>query len=176
MIQLQYFTSSDFKQLIEWSGDASFLLQWAGPQFTYPLTEEQLRNYIAGANDLNNSEKLIYKAVEVQSNLVVGHVCLGSIDRRNRSGRVGKVLVGHSSIRNNGIGSAMIKAVLRVGFDELKLHRISLGVFDFNHAAIRCYEKVGFSKEGVLRDARRHQDSYWSLVEMSILENEWRDI
>jgi RimJ/RimL family protein N-acetyltransferase len=54
------------------------------------------------------------------------------------------------------------------------LHRISLGVFDFNERAIRCYEKVGFSREGLLRDARRFKDYYWNLIEMSMLEHEWR--
>ncbi len=69
----------------------------------------------------------------------------------------------------------MLWQVLKIGFDELGLHRLSLGVFDFNHAAIRCYEKSGFVKEGLLRDVRKVEGAYWSLIEMSILENEWKD-
>jgi RimJ/RimL family protein N-acetyltransferase len=67
----------------------------------------------------------------------------------------------------------MIKEVCRIGFEEFRLHRISLGVYDFNTAAIRCYEKSGFVKEGVFRDILKYNDTYWSLVEMSMLEDEW---
>jgi RimJ/RimL family protein N-acetyltransferase len=61
-----------------------------------------------------------------------------------------------------------------MGFEKFGLHKISLGVFDFNEGAIKCYEGVGFKKEGLLRDSRRVGDSYWNLYEMSILEDEWR--
>jgi RimJ/RimL family protein N-acetyltransferase len=44
-------------------------------------------------------------------------------------------------------------------------------VFAFNDAAIRCYERVGFTREGTLRDARRYEEEYWSVVVMSLLES-----
>jgi len=47
-------------------------------------------------------------------------------------------------------------------------------VYDFNEAAIRCYKRCGLQVDGVMRDVLRHDDHYWSLVEMSILEDEWR--
>ena len=68
----------------------------------------------------------------------------------------------------------MISAVLRIGFQELKLHRISLGVYDFNTAALRCYQRSGFVHEGLQRDVLRYEDEWWSLIEMGILENEWK--
>jgi RimJ/RimL family protein N-acetyltransferase len=67
----------------------------------------------------------------------------------------------------------LMEEILKVAFDELNLHRVSLGVFDFNLSAIACYEKAGFIKEGLLRDARKNDDEYWNLWEMSILEDEW---
>jgi RimJ/RimL family protein N-acetyltransferase len=71
----------------------------------------------------------------------------------------------------------MINAILKFGFEALELHRISLGVYDFNTSAIRCYEKCGFVREGVQRDVLKYQkDEYWSLLEMSILEHEWRNL
>ena len=32
------------------------------------------------------------------------------------------------------------------------MHRVGLGVFDFNDSAIACYERAGFRREGVLRE------------------------
>ncbi len=174
MIKLEFFGSNDFQKLIEWITDEEFLFQWAGSQFIYPLSEEQLNNYIDGTNDKENSDTLIYKAILEDTGEYIGHISLGGIDRNNKSGRIGKVLVGSSPARGRGIGQEIVRAILKIGFGELKLHRISLRVFDFNQTAIRCYEKVGFSKEGFLREARKYKDTYWNLIQMSILEQDWR--
>jgi RimJ/RimL family protein N-acetyltransferase len=176
MIKLEYFTKYDYKQLIDWSGDEAFLLQWAGPEFKYPLTAEQLNKYTEGSNSIHTSEKLVFKAIEEQTGTVIGHICLARIDRDNKSARIGKVLVGKSLERGNGYGQEMIKAVLHIGFEQLGLHRISLGVFDFNLSAIKCYEKSGFFREGLLRDSSRYRDTYWNLIEMSMLDDDWRRV
>jgi RimJ/RimL family protein N-acetyltransferase len=70
----------------------------------------------------------------------------------------------------------MVREVCRVAFDELQLHRVALGVFDFNASALRCYERAGFQREGVKRDLRLVGNTYWSLVEMSMLEEEWEKL
>ncbi|GAB3807101.1 GNAT family N-acetyltransferase [Virgibacillus kimchii] len=172
MVELKYFERTDFKQLIDWIDSPQFLLQWGGPAFSYPLTENQLEKYIENANN-DNSDTLVYKVVSNETGDVIGHISLGKIDRINKSARVGKVLVGDKNVRGKGIGKLLMKEILKVAFDELNLHRVSLGVFDFNVSAIACYEKAGFIKEGLLRDSRKNGDEYWSLWEMSILENEW---
>lgn len=100
-------------------------------------------------------------------------ISLSKIDRKNKSARIGKVLVA-KDMRGQGIGQRMIQEILKIAFEEIKLHQVSLGVFDFNHSAIACYEKVGFQKEGLLRECRRMGDQYWSQWEMSILDDEWR--
>ena len=172
MIELKYFERSDFQQLIDWIDTPQILLQWGGPTFRYPLTDDQLEDYIQNANS-ENAATLIYKVIDRETDNIVGHISLGQIDRKNKSARLGKVLVGDTDARGKGFGQQMIKAILHIAFNELRLHRVSLGVFDFNVPAILCYEKAGFIKEGLRRDARKNGDTYWSLWEMSILENEW---
>lgn len=172
MLELKYFERTDFKQLIDWIDSPRLLLQWGGAAFSYPLTEKQLENYLKNANT-HGSDTLIYKVVMIETGEVIGHVSLGRIDRVNESARIGKVLIGNQSARGKGIGQQLIKKVLNVAFGELHLHRVSLGVFDFNLPAIACYEKVGFVKEGLLRESRKFNDEYWNLWEMSILEHEW---
>jgi len=103
---------------------------------------------------------------------MIGIVELGRIDRRNCSGRISRFLLGDEINRTKGTGYKVANLLLDIGFGELKLHRISLGVFDFNLPAIRCYEKAGFKREGLLRDFRKVKDNYWNLVEMSILHDE----
>ena len=67
----------------------------------------------------------------------------------------------------------MLKEVLNFGFDTLNLNRVALGVFDFNEAAIKCYEKLGFSLEGTTRESAKAGDTYWNCHLMSILKKEW---
>jgi RimJ/RimL family protein N-acetyltransferase len=175
MIELQYFDRSDFDQLIGWVKSPEFNVQWSGDSFNYPLDKEQLTEYIKDANQ-EKSDIFIYKVIYKETGAVVGHLSLGRIDRKHHSARIGRVLVGDGSLRGKGIGEHMMKEVLRIAFDALHMHRVSLGVFDFNKGAIACYEKVGFQKEGLLRDFRKVGTEYWNMWEMSILEEEWREM
>ncbi|OXS77539.1 GNAT family N-acetyltransferase [Domibacillus enclensis] len=173
MIRLNYFTRDDFSQLLDWVPTESFMIQWAGTGFTFPLHIHQLERYLKEANQ-PASDTFIYKAVEEATDKTIGHASL-KIDRRNESGRIRNVLIGDESMRGKGAGLHLIQALTNEAFGTFKLHRVSLGVFDFNEAAIACYEKAGFQKEGCLRDARKCRNEYWSLWEMSLLENEWKE-
>lgn len=168
VIKLESFKKSDFKQLINWINSEEFLIQWSGNAFTFPLDEQQLEKYIESANTL------AFKVVDEETSEVIGHISLGQIDNINKSARIGKVLVGNTKMRGRSIGKHMMKAVLHIAFDELKLHRVTLGVYDFNTSAISCYEKIGFVKEGLLRESKRVGETYWNLWEMSMLEYEWK--
>jgi len=174
MIRLEPFTPADFNQLIAWINDERLMKEWSGSLFSFPLTEESLAWYLEGANDFKKPEVFVYKAVNTKDDTVVGHISLGSISERDKAGRITRVLVGSKAERGKGVCCRMIKAMLKIGFEDLGLHRISLGVYDFNEAAIRCYLKAGFKQEGLMRDVVRHGDGYWSMVEMGILEDEWR--
>ena len=167
VIKLETFNKSDFKQLMGWIDSEEFLIQWSGNAFAYPLNEQQLENYIESLNTL------VFKVIDEESKKVVGHISLGQIDNINKSARIGKVLVGDTKMRGRSIGKHMMKAVLQIAFEELKLHRVTLGVYDFNTSAISCYEKIGFVKEGLLRESKKVGETYWNLWEMSRLEYEW---
>jgi len=177
MVKLEYFDREDFKQLIEWMNTEHLITNWAGSLFKFPLTEDSLDWYIEDTNNPEESDAFIYKAVDTKTGKTVGHISLGSISEKNRAGRISRVLVGNTAERGKGYCAGMINAILKIGFEDLKLHRISLGVYDFNTAAIRCYQKCGFVKEGLMRDVLRYDnETYWSLYEMSILEDEWRKL
>ena len=51
----------------------------------------------------------------------------------------------------------------------MNLNRIELEVTDDNPRAIRCYEKVGFEREGARRQAQFRSGSYQDLIIMAIL-------
>jgi RimJ/RimL family protein N-acetyltransferase len=175
MIRLEPFVQSDFQQLIDWVDSEELLIQWSGSLFSFPLTIRSLEWYIRDTNVLNESDAFVYKAVDTETGNVVGHISLGGLSWKNRSSRISRVLVGPGATKK-GFCQQMTKAVLQIGFEELGLHRISLGVYENNKAALSCYLKSGFSIEGISRDVLWFNDEFLSLVEMAILENEWRTL
>lgn len=172
MITLKPFDKKDFQQLLDWVESPRFLMQWSGTAFSYPLNQAQLSKHLEEA-DRENPKRLAFKAVDGE-NKMVGYIELNNIDQDNhKTAIVSRVLVSQQN-RGNGAGEAMVKGVVRIGFEELHLHRLELRVFDFNKSAIACYEKAGFQKEGILRDYRKFENEYWNTVVMSMLESDWR--
>jgi RimJ/RimL family protein N-acetyltransferase len=172
-LQLRPFARGDFGRLIASVESPDFLVQWAGGYFTFPLDHAQLERYWLSATGDPPSNR-IFTALDA-SGTPIGHIELARIDRRNRSASLARVLV-FAGCRGGGLGREMLNLCLRVGFDELGLHRLELLVFDFNLAAIACYEHAGMVKEGRLRDVRLVGDSFWSVFHMSMLDDEWRAV
>ncbi|MEO5942291.1 MAG: GNAT family protein [Ferruginibacter sp.] len=176
MIRLEKFGEEDFEQLIKWIDSEALMINWSGFLFRFPLSKESLKWYIDDTNDLQESDAFVYKAIDEESNQVIGHISLGGISRKNKSARISRVLVGDTAEKNKGYCRQMINAVLKIGFETLKLHRITLGVYDDNVSAFKCYERSGFVTEGIFRDVLFQEGKYRSMIEMSMLESEWKNI
>jgi RimJ/RimL family protein N-acetyltransferase len=175
MIELKYFTEGDIPQLISWIDSPEFLLQWSGTGFTYPLTHQQLIKYLGEANK-EGSEIQAFKVVHVESSKVIGHISLGSINLHNRNARMCRVLIGDEEMKGKGLAPLMIKELLNIAFVKFGLHKVSLAVYDFNTPALKLYKKMGFRTEGLIREASRIGNDYWSYYEMSILDREWSSV
>jgi RimJ/RimL family protein N-acetyltransferase len=172
MIRLETFTEVDFSRLIKWIDSPEFLIQWGDWRFTYPLDENQLKEYLVDAKD-EDPTRMAFKAINIESNEVIGHIELNKISKNNGTASICRVLVGPANLRGKGFGSAMVREALSIGFEQLGLQKIDLQVYEFNKRAIACYERTGFSREGLLRRFRKVSDEYWNLVWMSMLRKEW---
>lgn len=81
--------------------------------------------------------------------------------------------IGEPEYRGKGYGSDALNVLQRYVFQELNLRRLGLIVFGFNERAIRAYEKVGFVREGCIRQAARRDGRRWDWYFMGILRSEW---
>ena len=99
---------------------------------------------------------------------IIGVVYLTSIDLINRSAEF-SIMLGERDYQNKGIGTVVTRMMLEHAFLNLNLNRIFLVVQQDNNAGIRCYEKNGFRKEGVLREALYKKGGYKDLVLMCVL-------
>jgi len=118
-------------------------------------------------------EAFIFAIEDIKTKVIVGHCGLKNVTTINRTASV-SIAIYDEKKRGQGYGTDAMKVLLRIGFDYLNLHRIGLNVFDTNPRAIHVYEKVGFTKVGVMRHTDYVEGKYVNDVAMDILEDEWR--
>jgi phosphinothricin acetyltransferase len=174
-IALEPFEPGDAGRLCSWVTSPHLLLQWSGPAFQDPLTTGQIETHLANARNSGGTHE-VYRARDLGSGEVIGHAELAAISRHHRCARIGRILVGPPDRRGLGLGRGILVEVLHRAFTDLQLHRVELAVYDFNHAALRCYEGLGFRREGVRRECVRFGQEYWNSVQMGLLEREWAQL
>ena len=62
------------------------------------------------------------------------------------------------ALHGRGLGSEAVRRVVRHLIDDLGHHRITIDPAATNTAAIRAYQKVGFSRVGIMRRSERDAD------------------
>lgn len=108
-----------------------------------------------------------------ETDQLIGDVAIMDMD--NPMNRCGSFRIAiNTPWTGRGYGSEAMNLMLDYGFGMLNLHRIQLDVYTINERAIHVYEKAGFKKEGVLRQAWRFDHGYYDIVIMSMLEHEYR--
>ena len=78
-----------------------------------------------------------------------------------------------SAHEGRGLVTAACRALIDIGFRERGLHRITIraGVENVRSRAIP--ERLGFTREGLQREAGRGMGRYYDLVIYGLLESEW---
>ena len=134
VIRLEKFSENDFEKLISWISNEEDLIQFAGSIFSFPLTEEQLNNYI------QTPEVNAYKAI--YNNIHIGHAEINFTE--NNPPKLCRILVGDKNFRSKGLCQQIVNALLNICKEKFNSKIVELNVFEWNESAIRCYEKVGF--------------------------------
>lgn len=135
------------------------------------FTEEQVRNWLATLP--GSDDRADWAIVRNDDQKVIGEVVLNELDADNESMNYRISLYG-SAFYGQGYGTEAGRAVINFGLGVLGLHRISLGVYDFNERALASYAKIGFVLEGRRRDALRWADEWHDELIMSVLATDPR--
>jgi len=105
---------------------------------------------------------------------LIGLTGFHEIDFRNRHCMFG-IFIGEKEFQGQGHGTAATRLIVGHAFGTMNLNRVQLMVYEYNERAIGVYTRVGFKKEGVLRQENYRQGRYWDTLVMSILREEWED-
>jgi RimJ/RimL family protein N-acetyltransferase len=103
---------------------------------------------------------------------LVGEVMLLWVSETDRCGEVGYVL----DPRHGGHGYATeaVAALLRLGFEDLGLHRVIARIDARNEPSFRLARRLGMREEGRFVESVWKHDEWADLVTFAILEHEWR--
>lgn len=118
-------------------------------------------------------ESLAMAIHERTTDRLIGTCALSQMDADNGSAMF-HITIGERDAWGRGFGTEATRLMVDHAFGTLKLHRVSLSVFEFNERAIRAYAACGFMAEGRAREAIWRDRRWWDEVTMSILESDWR--
>ena len=167
-VELRRHERRNYKLYAHWYGDEEIwrLTSWSDAPMRPAAVERLFESRESSAVD---DSFAIHRAGEEEPLGVIG---LMNVSGANRSADL-SVIVGEREDRERGLGTEAIRVLLRYAFEDLRLNRVGLSVFEFNELAISAYDKLGFKEEGRLRQAIRRDGSFYDAILMSVLLPEW---
>jgi len=164
MISLLPFNQNDFERFKSCIKSQDELFQFAGPIFTYPLTDDQLQSYI------NDSRRIAFNVIHSDTKEVIGHC---ELNFESTLPRLSRILIADSTARGKGLGKLIVHEMLKQLFNERNFESADLNVFDWNKSAIRCYEQVGFTINPTIVKSQMNNGKPWIALNMVITKEEW---
>ncbi len=137
----------------------------------FPQSKEQLERFYEAM--IKAADQVMLAIVDKETEQHIGNVKLGPISWVHRKASLG-ILIGEKDFWGKGVGQEVTRLIVEYGFNRLNLHRINLGVYAEHQAAIHVYEKIGFKKEGLFRQALFHEGMYKDHLWMGLLHSEYR--
>lgn len=121
---------------------------------------------------IKSKEAIVLIIVEKATDQPVGQTAFFRIDYISRAALFYLAIL-DPAFWSKGYGSEATQLMVDYAFKTLNLNRIQLHVCAENTPAIKIYERVGFQKEGVLRQAMYRNGNYVDFWVMGILRSDW---
>jgi len=138
-----------------------------------PLTEIAEEKWIEKISlSENDTVFVIEKKMPDDKAVPIGVCGLHGISWKDRYGVFG-IFIGDKDYWRKGLGLAAGNLLIRYGFEQLNLNRISSSVLDFNEASQGLHEKLGFEVEGERRQAIFKNGRYADEFILGLLKEEW---
>jgi RimJ/RimL family protein N-acetyltransferase len=139
-----------------------------------PMSIAQEERWFQARLEAENEYFFVIEASVEEEWVSIGTLGLHHVDWKNGVGDFG-ISLGEKKYWGLGYGTDATRTMLQFAFRELNLHRVQLDVYDYNTRAQRCYEKAGFRREGIRREAFYHEGAYRDTYSMGILRHEFEN-
>jgi [ribosomal protein S5]-alanine N-acetyltransferase len=169
-LELRPLRPDDADSLFAIYADPEFARYWSAPPWT---DRAQAREYLAkGEQDLATGQYLRLGIFLRDAGELVGTCSLFNFVPSCRRADLGYGIA-RPHWRRGYMGEA-VGALLHHAFDVLALHRLEADVDPRNEASIRALEKLGFQREGYLRERWIVGDEISDTAFYGLLAREWR--
>ena len=165
MFTIREYNEKDAETIVSWISDERMLRQWSADKYeSFPITADDMNAFYAEIRENGGKPYSFY-----EDDKLIGHFVLRMLkDEKIDTLRIGFIIV-DNSVRGKGYGSKMLSAAIPFGFKEYSAQRITLGVFENNPKARKCYESVGFTQWGETECLINGEP--WKCAEMEIFRN-----
>ena len=170
-VLLREYREEDIVEIYEWTKDRN-TTRWMGPRYRSQRALEEIQASVRKVMLAPPADAIFFVIADRTTEKYFGGIDLTAIDLIDRNA-VLSIVISKKANRNRGIGTDAIRTLLDFVFNEMNLHKVELGVDSNNEWAVKCYQKVGFKIEGVIRDHTFIDGRYSNLYKMGILETEF---
>jgi len=155
----------DWEKTIIWRNDLDFsALIMSHP---FPVTEELEKEWIKSIIEDKSNRSVHLGICLKDSEELIGLTKLFNINWISRNCYFG-IFLGSKESRGKGIGKEVMELIIDYSFNKLNLRKIILEVIETNQPAINLYKKMGFTKEGELKEQVYNNEKYYGVIIMSL--------
>lgn len=164
MLRLRPYKPCDAGAILTWIKNEREFRLWTADRYDhYPITAEDMNRHY----DSFAGSDAFWAMTAYDESGVAGHLIMRFTDEAKKQLRFGFIIV-DASRRGKGYGSKMLRMAIRYAAEFLGVEKITLGVFENNPAAYRCYRSVGF-REGAEPHWHELMGEQWKCVELEYL-------
>ncbi|WP_096440162.1 GNAT family N-acetyltransferase [Alteribacter populi] len=146
-----------------------YLGEWL-PWVPHVKTVEDTKTFIRSTLKSFGEQKSL-SCVVLYKGKVAGIVSYHEIDHSNQKTSIGYWL--GEGFQGNGLMTAGVRALVNHAFNDLGLNRVEIHAGLTNQKSRHIPERLGFVKEGVLRQAEKIGKRYIDHVVYAVLKDEW---
>jgi RimJ/RimL family protein N-acetyltransferase len=169
---LRHFTEDDLAAFMAMHSDPEVVRYVPYPPLSRDEAIQRLR-FIATMTAIDDeAQNLRFAVVLPESNELIGDVSLWSSPRDRHQGEIGFVI--NPGFHGHGYASEAAAELLRIGFDEAGLHRITANCDARNTPSARVMERIGMRREAHFVQGSFEKGEWVDELEYGILADEWR--
>jgi [ribosomal protein S5]-alanine N-acetyltransferase len=166
---LRTLSEADVADVLAVFSDPLVLRYWDGPLMT---TQQDAMQYIERIHyGFRRRQLMQWGIADVKTDAVIGTCTITHLSITHERAEIGFAL--KQARWGQGLGLEAVSAAIDFAFQELGLHRIEADVDPRNERSLRLLDRLGFRREGHLRERYYMNGERQDAVMMAMLSAEW---
>ena len=167
-VGLALMLTEDVPIIARWNQDLDFTARIGTPGEAHTL---EMRQEFFKQSSRITPDCAEFSIIELSTGRLVGFGGLFDITRALGGSMF--VGIGEASLRKKGLGTEACRLICEYGFFFINLHSIKVEVHEYNEAARRVYERLGFKTVGRLRGTNLLNGRRYDEIIMDLLRSEF---